>query len=135
MSSRGSDAIDGGTPDIEYITVEITENNVKILEGVSTKFHSLPDFANSPNSIYAKIKKDGKTLHEMRFYDEKGNPIIEIAYHPEPNINNGDRERNIVHFHLYNGLVRSKAYRMDQFPDVKEKYAKYLKEFNLYDKC
>ena len=135
MSSRGSDAIDGGTPDIEYVIVNVTDNNVKILEGVSKKFHSLPDHSHSPNAIYAKMKKDGKTLHEMRFYDEKGNPIIEIAYHPEPNINDGNRETNIVHFHLYDGLVRSEAYRMEQYPDIRKKYEKYLKEFNLYDKC
>lgn len=87
----------------------------------------------SPNSIYAKLKKDGKTLHEMRFYDEKGNPIIEIGYHPEPIINNGNRVTNILHYHIYSGLDRINVERMSDHPDVKEKYSTYLKEFNLYD--
>jgi hypothetical protein len=71
----------------------------------------------------------------MRFYNEKGNLIIEIAYQPDPKINNGDRETSIVHFHVYNGLYRAPAQRMDGHLEIKEKYAKYLKEYGLYDKC
>lgn len=70
----------------------------------------------------------------MRFFDEKNMPIIEIAYHPEPNLNNGDRKNNILHFHLFNGLKRDEPMRMNVNPMIKEKYKKYLKEFDLYDK-
>ena len=100
------------------------------------KNHSLPDYSHTPNSIYAKMKYDGVTLHEIRFYDDKGVPIIEIAYHPEPVINHGDRENSIVHYHLFKGINRDgQPYRMDEHLEVKEKYKVYLKEFNLYDKC
>jgi hypothetical protein len=136
MSSRGSYAVNGHVTTSEYTTIYVDNAGGKVLKGTSSKSHSLPDFAHTPNSVYVKLKKDGKTLHEMRFYDDKGHPIIEIAYHPEPKINNGNREDSIVHFHLYDSkLGRNYVYRMYEHPDIKEKYAKYLKEYGLYDKC
>ncbi len=99
------------------------------------KNHSLPDYAHTPGSIYAKMEKDGTTLKEMRFYDDNGHPIIEIAYHSEKQIKKSKNKTKIVHFHYYDGLKRKNAQRMDEHPEVKEKYAMYLKEFNLYDKC
>ncbi len=135
MSSRGSYAVNGHITTNEYTTIYVDKAGSKILKGTSSKSHSLPDYAHTPNSVYVKLKKDGRTLHEMRFYDEKGHPIIEIAYHPEPKINNGNREDSIVHFHIYKGLDRNLAQRMDEHLKIKEKYAKYLKEYGLYDKC
>ena len=135
MSSRGSYAVNGHVTTNEYATIYIDNIGSKILEGTSPKSHSLLDYAHTPNSVYVKLKPDGNTLHEMRFYNDKGNLIIEIAYHPEPKINNGDRETSIVHFHVYKGLDRNPAQRMDEHPHIKEKYAKYLKEYGLYDKC
>lgn len=132
MSSRGSKAINGHVTTNEYETSSISETGVKILIGLGRN-HSLPDYSHSPNSIYAKMKSDGKTLHEMRFYDGKGNPIIEIGYHPEPTLNKGDRLTNVLHFHMYSGLDRISTEKMSDHPDVKEKYSIYLKEFNLYD--
>lgn len=113
MSSRGSYAVNGHVTINEYATIYVDKIGGKILEGISPKSHSLPDYAHTSNSVYVKLKSDGKTLHEMRFYNDKGNPIIEIAYHPEPKINNGDRATNIVHFHIYNRLDRAHAQRMD----------------------
>lgn len=130
MASRGSEAKNGHVTTDEYSTESVTENGVKILKG-NGRNHSLPDYSHSPNSVYAKLKKDG-TLHEMRFYDSKGNPVLEIAHHGEPNLNRGNKDP-IVHYHTYDGLARSPAARMTG--EIKEKYAKYLKEFDLYDKC
>ena len=135
MSSRGSRARNGHVTTHEYDTSHVTNYGVKILNGTSNQYHSLPDYSHSPNAVYAKMKSDGKTLHELRIYDKNGNPIIEIAYHPEPKINNGDRQTNIVHFHMFDGLKRSDAQRMDTHMNIKEKYAIYLKEFGLYEKC
>ena len=135
MSSRGSAIKNGHVTSTEYETLKTTQHGVKILKGLDNN-HSLPDFAHTPNSIYAKMKYYGETIHEMRFYDKNGYPIIEIAYHPEPKINAGNREKNIVHFHTFTGVNRNPhAYRMDKNPDIKEKYKIYLKEFKLYDKC
>ena len=130
MSSRGSRIKNGYITTSEYITKFITANNVKILVGVGSK-HSLPDFSRSSNAVYAKVRDNG-SLQEIRFYDAFGWPIIEIAYHPEPKINNGSRD-SVVHYHLYNGLDRRNASLLTE--ELKQKYAKYLKEFNLYDKC
>jgi len=135
MSSRGSKTKNGHITTNEYYTEKTTLTGVKILIGYGNN-HSLPDYAHTPGSIYAKMKYDGVTLHEMRFYDKNGYPILEIAYHPESAINNGDREHDILHYHTFIGINRNKkAFRMDEQPDVKEKYKEYLKEFNLYDKC
>ena len=134
MSSRGSVIKNGHITTSEYKTNKVTSHGVKILEGYGNN-HSLPDYAHTPNSIYAKLKKDKKTLHEMRFYDEKGYPIIEIAYHPEPPINNGSKAP-VVHFHMLDErLNRYYKDTIKNHPDIKEKYLDYLKEFDLYDKC
>ena len=67
----------------------------------------------------------------MRFYDSDGNPVLEIAYHGKSKLNHGNKDP-IVHYHTYDGLVRSDAARITD--EIKEKYAKDLKEFDLYDK-
>lgn len=134
MSSRGSAAKNGHITTNEYETISITANGVKILKGIGNN-HSLPDYAHTSRSIYAKMNPDG-SLREIRFYDDKGYPIIEIGYHPESNINFGNKKDRIVHFHYFDGVNRSgKAYRMDEYPNIKEQYGIYLKEFDLYDKC
>lgn len=133
MSSRGSKAKRGYITTDAYFTKKITQNGVKILIGLNGN-HSLPELSHSPNSIYAKLKKDNKTLHEMRFFDENHNVIFEIGYHPEPNLNQKDRRENILHLHYYDkNLNRKEAIKMDLYPEIKEKYKKYLKEFDLYD--
>lgn len=135
MSSRGSYAMNGHVTTTEYKTTGTSNSGAKKLVGTSRQNHSLPDYAHSPNAVYVKYKKDGKTVHEIRIYDENGKPIIEIAYHPEPKLNNGDRETNIVHFHTFDGLTRKDAIRIESQPNVKERYKNILKEFDLYDKC
>ena len=37
-------------------------------------------------------------------------------------------------YHFYKGLDRDPAQRMDEHLEIKEKYTKYLKEYELYDK-
>ena len=133
MSSRGSLAKKGYISTTDYLIKEITPSGVKILEGKKNN-HSLPELAHTPNSVYAKLKKDGITLLELRFFDEKGLTIFEIGYHPESKINNGNRKDNILHFHLFEGLIRKDAKKLNQYPEIKEKYKKYLEECNLYDK-
>lgn len=134
MSSRKAKALNGHVTTNEYQIIKVTPSGVKILEGYGSN-HSLPDYAHTPNSIYAKMKYDGKTLQEMRFYDDKGYLTIEIGYHPEPGINNNSHEP-VVHFHLYDkNLNRYYKNTVKNHPEIKEKYSKYLKEFDLYDKC
>ncbi len=130
MASRGSKAKNGHITMNEYSTERVTENGVKILTGNGNN-HSLPDYSHTPNSVYAKLNKYG-LLHEMRFYDAKGNIVLEIAYHSEPSLNNGNKEP-VAHYHVYDGLMRSKAEKITM--EIKDKYAEYLKEFDLYDKC
>lgn len=113
--------------------IDYTNENEKKLT-TDDKIKIYLSYFKGRNDVYAeKYIKDGKTLNEMRFYDKNGNPIIEIGYHPEPIINNGDRVTNILHYHVYSGLDRINVERMSDHPDVKEKYSIYLKEFDLYD--
>ena len=105
-------------------------NGVKILKGVDgSGKHGLPEEAHSSNA-YIKLKPDG-TFHEMRIYDEDHYLVKEIAYHPEPQLNNGNRKENILHIH---------EYKRDNFKDRKprllkpeeiEIYRKYLKGVKL----
>ena len=129
MASRGAKSKNGHITTKEYTTVHISDSGVKILKGIGTN-HSLPDYAHTPNSIYAKVRDDG-SLHSMRFYDSEGWPIIEIAYHPERDLDPSGKR--IIHYHTYHNLTRDDADYLTK--EMKEKYSKYLKEFDLYDKC
>ena len=104
MGGRGTFAVGNKVP-YSYETVG-TIDGVKVLQGTSGK-HGLPE--------------------EARFYNEHHYLITEIAYHPEPNLNNGNRTENILHVHEYpqqdNFRIRP-AHRI-----TKQEYEKYKKFF------
>lgn len=130
MGGRGTYAI-GNDVDYTYETVGKIED-VKVLSGLNGK-HGLPEEAHS-STAYIKLKPDG-TFHEMRIYDKDHYLIKEIAYHPEPKLNNGNRTENVLHDHEYTEknnfkirpphLITKKEY---------EEYKKYLKGVPKYDK-
>lgn len=130
MGGRGTYAI-GNDVDYTYETVGKIED-VKVLSGLNGK-HGLPEEAHS-STAYIKLKPDG-TFHEMRIYDKNHYLIKEIAYHPEPKLNNGNRTENVLHVHEYleknnfkirpPHLITKKEY---------EEYKKYLKGVPKYDK-
>ena len=96
MGGRGTFA---AGKDVAFKYKEVGKiNGVKILEGIKGN-HSLPEEAHS-SLAYIKLKKDG-TFHEIRFYDKNHYLVKEIAYHPEPKINNGNRSEPILHVHDY----------------------------------
>lgn len=96
MGGRGTFA-SHKTVDYTYKTVGFIED-VKILQGLNGK-HGLPEEAHS-SPAYIKLKTDG-TFHEMRIYDKDHYLVKEIAYHPEPYLNNGNRKDNVLHVHEY----------------------------------
>lgn len=96
MGGRGTFAVGNSVP-YTYKTVGKIEG-VKVLQGLNGK-HGLPEEAHS-SSAYIKLKPDG-TFHEMRIYDANHYLVKEIAYHPEPNLNAGNRAENILHIHEY----------------------------------
>lgn len=96
MGGRGTFAAGNPVP-YTYRTVDKIEG-VKVLIGIDGK-HNLPVEAHS-SEAYIRLKPDG-TFHEMRFYDKDHHLIREIAYHPEPNLNGGDRKESILHIHEY----------------------------------
>lgn len=104
--------------------------DAKVLKGNSDR-HSLPDFSHSPNRKYIKENSDGK-FRELREFDEKGFPIIEIAYHPEQSLT-GNRYENVLHFHIYNGLDRESGGRISstEHADIYRKFKKYLEVYGL----
>ncbi len=134
MGGRGTFA-SGNSVDYSYeVDTTFSENGkingVKVLKGVEgSGKHGLPEEAHS-SSAYIKLKPDG-TFHEMRIYDDEHYLIKEIAYHPEPQLNNGNRKENVLHIH---------EYQRDNFKDRKprllkpeeiEKYRKYLRGVRL----
>ena len=129
MASRGSVAKNSRITDEEYKTISILPHGEKVIEGIGSK-HSMPDYSHSPNTIYV-IYKEG-SFRAMRVYGGDHMPIIEIAYHPEPNLNNGDREHSVWHMHVFNkkNLTHNKAKFITN--EIKQKYKELLEDIG-YD--
>ena len=126
MGGRGTFAV-GSNADYTYETVDFIEG-IKVLKGLKGK-HGLPEEAHS-GTAYIKLKPDG-TFHEMRVYDEKHYLVKEIAYHPEPCLNNGNRKENVLHIHEYlRDNFKDRKPRLLQPADIAI-YKKYLKGVKL----
>ena len=61
--------------------------------------HGLPEESHS-STAYIKLKQ-GVTFHEMCINNEHHYLIMEITYHPEPNLYNWNCSENILHVHEY----------------------------------
>lgn len=119
MGGRGTYAV-GNNISYTYKTVGKIED-VKVLQGLNGK-HGLPEESHL-SSAYIKLKPDG-TFHEMRIYDENHYLVKEIAYHPEPQLNNGNRKENVLHIH---------EYQKDNFMERKPRLLS-SDEFKMYKK-
>ena len=128
MASRGSVAKNSRITDEEYKTISILPHDEKVIEGIGSK-HSMPDYSHSPNAVYI-IYKEG-SFRAMRVYGEDHMPIIEIAYHPEPNLNNGDRQHKIWHMHNYIPILNRQDPEFIN-DEVKKKYKELLEDIG-YD--
>lgn len=126
MGGRGTFAAGNGV-DYTYQTVGYIEG-VKVLQGINGK-HSLPEEAHASDA-YIKLKPDG-TFHEMRIYDKDHYLIKEIAYHPEPKINSGNKSENVLHIHEYKrDNFKDRLPRLMTDEEIK-RYKKYLKGVKL----
>ena len=122
MGGRGTFASGNSVP-YSYETVGYIEG-VKVLKGLNGK-HGLPEEAHSSNA-YIKLKPDG-TFHEMRIYDKDHYLVLEIAYHPEPKLNAGNKSENVLHIHEYKrDNFKDRTPRLMTQKEI-EKYKKYLK--------
>ncbi|SHE28107.1 hypothetical protein [Schwartzia succinivorans] len=122
MSSRGARTKNGHVTTKEFRCIREVEG-AKVLVGTGTQ-HGLPDYSHTPNRIYIKENHDG-SLRELREYDKTGFPIIEIAYHAEPQLT-GNRHEKILHYHTFEeDLSRNKAKRLTE--NLREKYYRYLR--------
>lgn len=134
MSSRGSKATNGHVTTTEYKlkTPDSFVYDAKILVGTSPKSHGLPDYAHTPNSKYIKENPDG-SFREMRIYGDKGQPLLEIGYHPEETLT-GNRHEYVLHYHIFKpNLDRIMGGKISptENSDVYNKYKEYLKEYGL----
>ena len=128
MSSRGSKIRNGHVTTSEFKTVkEIYDGKVLIGTGNN---HGLPDYSHTPGSVYIKENPDG-TFRELRKYDEKGFPVIEIGYHPEPNLT-GNRSEKVLHYHTFDKkLGRHLGGRVSKKSHIYQLFKKYLEAYNL----
>ncbi len=133
MSSRGSKTRNGHVTMDEY---RLKDNKMvydaKVLVGATRRQHGLPDYSHSPNSKYIKENPDG-SFREMRVYDDSGFPVIEIGYHPEPNLT-GNRHEYVLHYHTFDSnLGRTLGGRISasEHTDIYKKYRKYLEAYGL----
>lgn len=131
MSSRGAKIENGHVTTSEYQTAKMIED-AKVLVGATPQQHGLPDYAHSPNSKYIKENPDG-SFREMRVYDSNGFPILEIGYHPEPNLT-GNRHEKVLHYHTFDkNLGRHLGGKLSEKdnPEIYNKYKKYLRRYGL----
>ena len=129
MGGRGTFA-SGRSVAYTFETVGYIEG-VKVLRGLNGK-HGLPEEAHS-SLAYITLKPDG-TFHEMRIYDKEHYLVKEIAYHPEPGLNNGNRSENILHVHEYQrDNLKDRKARLITESEYK-KYKKYFKGVPEIDK-
>ncbi len=81
---------------------------------------------------YIKENSDD-SFREMRIYDNSGFPVIEISYHPEPNLT-GNRHEYILHYHTFdsdlNRILGGKI-SSNENSIIYEKYQKYLEVYGL----
>lgn len=133
MSSRGAKTENGHVTTTEY---ELKDNKMvedaKVLVGSTSKQHGLPDYAHTPRSKYIKENSDG-TFRELRDYDNRGFPIIEIGYHPEQWLT-GNRHTYVLHYHTFKPnleRVMGGIISETKNPEIYKKYKKYLKEYGL----
>lgn len=133
MSSRGARARNGHVTTTEYQPKNgKTVYDAEVLEGTSPQNHGLPDYAHSPDSKYIKENPDG-SFREMRIYDENGFPILEIGYHPEPNLT-GNRHEKVLHYHTFEANLDRKLggkLSASDNADIYNEYKKYLKGYGL----
>ena len=130
MTSRGTVIKNGHTTTDEYTTSKFVYD-AKVLVGSDGR-HGLPDYSHSPNSKYIKENKDG-TFREMRDYDSKGHPTIEIGYHAEESLT-GNRHEYVLHYHTFKDtLDRVMGGRLSptENADIYIKYKKYLEVYGL----
>ena len=123
MGGRGTFAA-GNNVAYVYKTVGMIEG-VKVLRGLGKK-HALPEEAHS-STAYIKLKPDG-TFHEMRIYSKDHCACFEIAYHPEPKLNKGDRKKNVLHYHFIGkGFKHDHAIRLHKGSALYRKFKKYFR--------
>lgn len=119
MGGRGTFAA-GNNVAYTYASVGKIEG-VKVLVGLNGK-HALPEESHS-SSAYIKLKPDG-SFQTMRLYDKDHYLRFEIAYHPEPSLDNS--RKPVLHYHVYGrDFSRSPAIRMTRA--MKKHFRKYLK--------
>lgn len=119
MGGRGTYAAGNHAP-FTYKTVGMF-HGIKVLEGLGGK-HNLPEEAHT-SMAYAKLHKDGN-LQMLRFYDQDKYLIMEIGYHPVPELT-GHR---IPTYHIHEYGRGNFTDRKPRFltPDEVEKFGKYL---------
>ena len=83
----------------------------------------LPEEAHS-SRMYIRLNNDG-VFSQMRIYDKWHRLRIEIAYHPERNLDPSGK--NVLHYHIYEqpAFRHGKAHRMSE--KNYNRYKKFLK--------
>lgn len=62
----------------------------------SKKAFKLPEESHTAGNRYVLLDKDG-VFHQYREYDQNHKVVLEIGYHHEPELGNGD----VLHVHVY----------------------------------
>lgn len=95
MGGRGTYST-GKYPKYQYETIGKI-GNVKILQPIDkTKSLKLPEESHTSGNAYVLLDKDG-IFHQYREYNNNHEVVLEIGYHHEKSIGNGD----ILHAYIH----------------------------------
>lgn len=102
-------------------------DGVKVLKPIdSKKSYKLPEESHTAGNRYILLDKDG-VFHQYREYDQNHKVILEIGYHHEAALGNGD----ILHIHIHKtpgveGHNEAEKRRIGPGDPYYEKYKKFF---------
>lgn len=122
MGGRGTYAAGKTNTPFTYKTVG-RFHGIKVLQGIEgSGKHNLPEEAHT-SEAYAKLFKDGN-LQMLRFYDKDKYLVLEIGFHPEPDLTG--HHKPVYHIHEYGRDNFTNRQPRLFTPDDIKKYGKYL---------
>ncbi len=125
MGGRGTYSM-GKEVAYQYETVGKIDG-VKILEPIDkSKSFKLPEESHAPGNKYVLLDRD-QVFHQYREYDKNHKVILEIGYHHENGLGEGD----VLHIHIHQkpGIEFHKDKTTEKRKLTRQEYEKYKKFF------
>lgn len=125
MGGRGTYSM-GKKPEYIYETVDIIEGVKVLVPKDKSKSLKLPEESHTPGTQYILLDKDG-IFHQYREYDFNHQVILEIGYHHDRMLGEGD----VLHIHIHEkpGIEYHGCSTTEKRKLTRAEYEKYKKFF------